>query len=565
MTTSIISAINDFRRARRRASIEQVLARFTGKSADLLSYEDVRRRLKAQRLVDRGLQDIPVKAIIGSVGRYNDFTRTFLPKHSNSERRWANLLVFNSEGQGLPPIEVYKVGEAYFVQDGNHRVSIAHELELPTIQAYVTEVITKVPLTPDTSLDDLIIKEEYVNFLESTKLDELRPEADFTLTAPGKYALLQEHIQVHQYFMGIDFDREIEWAEAVAHWYDAVYLPTIHKIRQRGILRDFPDRTEADLYVWLADHRAELQDELGWEVGTDEAVEDFALQHGSGQNNLSDEEWEKAAGLESVPPPGQWRDAQRVVRGTSSLFTNILVSVGEDDTSWHALDQAVMIAKRESAQIRGLHVVMPSTNQVELLERFESHVQAQGAAGQLAFDTGDLYQRICDRSRWTDLAVIGLNNPPGEQLLGRLWSGWRTILLRTPRPVLAVPGRPAALERALLAYDGSPKADEALFMATYLVKSWGISLVVLHVSKKEPSADILARARQYLEEHEVVTAKYVSAGGDPAVTILVQAEKYRCDFIVMGSYGASPMMELLFGSTLDQLLRNSLRPILVCR
>ena len=56
---------------------------------------------------------------------------------------------------GFPPIDVYKVGDVYFVRDGNHRVSVARELEAPTIQAYVTEVRTKVPLSPDDQPDDL--------------------------------------------------------------------------------------------------------------------------------------------------------------------------------------------------------------------------------------------------------------------------------------------------------------------------------------------------------------------------------------------------------------------------
>ena len=68
--TDLVEAIEDFRRARFRAKVEQVLARLTGESADLLEYEEVRKKLKARGQVSRGLQDIPIENIVGSVGRY---------------------------------------------------------------------------------------------------------------------------------------------------------------------------------------------------------------------------------------------------------------------------------------------------------------------------------------------------------------------------------------------------------------------------------------------------------------------------------------------------------------
>ncbi|MCB0035249.1 MAG: hypothetical protein KDE51_14555, partial [Anaerolineales bacterium] len=147
---NLATAVSDFHRARWKASLEELAARFTGKTTTLLSYEEVRRRLRANSQVDRGLQDVRLDDIVGSVGRYNDFTRTFLPKNETDEQRWAQLKVVNGHGQGLPPIELYKIGKAYFVLDGNHRVSIARELGTPTIQAYVTEVLSKVTITPDT-------------------------------------------------------------------------------------------------------------------------------------------------------------------------------------------------------------------------------------------------------------------------------------------------------------------------------------------------------------------------------------------------------------------------------
>ncbi len=84
-----------------------------------------------------------------------------------------------------------------------------------------------------------------MNFLERTGLDTLRPEADIKLTIPDGFDRMLEHIAVHRYFMGLDFQRDISEQEAVAHWYDKVYLPIVEVIRRSGILKDFPDKTEA--------------------------------------------------------------------------------------------------------------------------------------------------------------------------------------------------------------------------------------------------------------------------------------------------------------------------------
>ncbi|MGW8368964.1 MAG: hypothetical protein ACWGPN_09825 [Gammaproteobacteria bacterium] len=157
----------------------------------------------------------------------------------------------------------------YFVKDGNHRVSVAREMGLEKIEAYVTHVETPVPLHASDKPDDLIIKAEYADFLAATHLDRLRPDANLVVTVPGRYADLLEHIEVHRYYMGENRQREVSWEEAVGHWYDSVYFPVAKTIRDRGLLRGFPRRTEADLYLWITRYRSELQSELGWEISTD--------------------------------------------------------------------------------------------------------------------------------------------------------------------------------------------------------------------------------------------------------------------------------------------------------
>ena len=172
-----LGAVEDFHEARRRAALEQILARLTGRPDTLLSYDEVRSIVGERNRIDRGLKEIPLDAIVGSVGRYGDFTRTFLPKSDQMQDRWARVKTVATSMEGWPPIEVYQLGESYFVIDGNHRVSVARQMGLESIPAYVTEVKTRVALTPDAQPEELIIRARHADFLKRTGLGETRPEA----------------------------------------------------------------------------------------------------------------------------------------------------------------------------------------------------------------------------------------------------------------------------------------------------------------------------------------------------------------------------------------------------
>lgn len=118
-------AVRDFRAARRKAALQEILARITGQSAELLSYDEVRRQLRALEGGKTQLREIPLDAIVGSVGRYTDFTRDFLSRRDSDQQRWVNVMEKATGQVGLPQIEVYQIGDVYFVLDGNHRVSVA--------------------------------------------------------------------------------------------------------------------------------------------------------------------------------------------------------------------------------------------------------------------------------------------------------------------------------------------------------------------------------------------------------------------------------------------------------
>ncbi len=569
-------ALEDFKRARRRASLQHVMAKLTGRSDRLLSYEEAREKLRGLESARQTLSSVPIDAIVGTVGRYSDFTRQFLPRQDSDAVRWARVKLMMTEQAGLPPVELYRIGDAYFVKDGHHRVSVARELGATHIEAYVTDVRTKVPLSPDVSPDDLIIKAEYTAFLEDTRLNELRPQADLTVTVPGQYQVLKEHIDVHRYFMGLEQRREIPYHEAVSDWYDEVYLPVVRIIRGRDMLRDFPGRTETDLYLWLAEHRAALEAELGWLVEPADAAADLAARSGRSLRRVLARVTERVINavmpeeLSGGPTPGEWRQEQLAAHRDDRLFAHVLVPLSGKWATWRALEQALEIARREEAHLHGLHVVGAQVEKdgreaITVRDEFNRRCEKAGVWGKLTVDVGRVSHRVVEYARWVDLVVVNLAYPPPLTPLARLSWGLRVMIRRSPSPVLIVPGIPSAMKRALLAYDGSPKAEEALFVAAYLASRWQIALAVLTVLEGgRTTSDTLARARTYLEGRNVQAA-YVQRSGPVAKAVLEVSAELNNDLIIMGGYGFSPVLEVVLGSSVDQVLRKSQQPVLVCQ
>jgi len=570
---SYAAALRDFRNARRQGALQDIVARLSGRPNTLLAYEDVRRRLHLQGSFARGLQEIPLDAIVGSVARYNDFTRSFLPKNPATAERWARVMIATSDLKGLPPIEVYQVGQVYFVLDGNHRVSVARRVGAKTISAYVFEVPTPVPLSPDISPDDLIIKAEYADFLAITQLDRIRPGAVLTVTVPGQYRVLLEQIAHFWEQRRSQRGAEYTYQQAVGDWYDEVYLPALRVIHEHNILADFPGRTETDLFVWILNHRAALEAALGWSIRPEAAADDFVRQQSATPRRIAQRLGSMIRSaivppvLDGGPPPGFWRREQRIAHQAEHLISDILVPIGGNETGWQALELALVIAGHENARVHGLHVVRTPKTDPGAIEALQNEWQRRCAGSnikaELAIDYGNIADRIIDRARWADVVVIGLAHPPGPAPLERLGSGFSELIRRCPRSILAVPSVPS-IRRALLAYDGSAKAEEALFAATYIALRWKLELVVVTVVGGDVPRGTLDRARAYLQEHGV-SATYVEAQGPAGDTIVSTAEAHGSDLVIVGGYGTNPLVEAVFGSTVDHILRASHRPTLICR
>jgi hypothetical protein len=256
-------ARNDFQRARFKAFLNRVWGALSGQRTTLLSYDEIKEKLRIGGPIYRGVKTVRVDQIAGSLNRYHEFDRVFLPASDTLAERWQRVNRAFYEEISLPPVVLYKVGQVYFVVDGHHRVSVAREQGQLEIEAEVRECATRVNITPDIKPEDLEILESKVHFLERTTLDHLRPNANIKVTIPDGFERMLEHIAVHRYFMGLDLKRDISDNEAVTDWYDRVYQPIITVIRETDILNEFPGKTEGDLYLWVLDHQHYLAEAEG--------------------------------------------------------------------------------------------------------------------------------------------------------------------------------------------------------------------------------------------------------------------------------------------------------------
>jgi hypothetical protein len=277
-----IRAIQDFDRARSKAFRRAVAGALTRRARRLLSVDEVLDAAGQQGRAYAGVREIPVDRIVGTASteaKATEFDPDFLPTSQRLRERWTRIYREMVEGDELPPIDVYRVGENYYVIDGHNRVSVSRALGRPTINARVIEVKTRAPLGKDVDPETLLRTAEYAAFLETTQLDRSRPEARLEVSRLGRYDELLKQILGHRYFLGLELDRPVALPEAAMSWYDTVYRPVVDLIRKHGVLDKLPGWTETDVVVeitrrWLALSKmgkpAGPQPAVGWLLGDEE-------------------------------------------------------------------------------------------------------------------------------------------------------------------------------------------------------------------------------------------------------------------------------------------------------
>lgn len=273
----------DFGRARTRQVLGRLLALLRSERDQLLSLQEVRALLRPSSETYRGLQTVPIARIVGSEGRYRDFSRYFLPRHDHLKGRWMRVDAAHHQRLVLPPVTLYEIGGAYFVRDGNHRVSVARLQGVEFVDAEVISLSSRLPLSPDTSVEELkraVIALERQEFMRLTRLDAHRPSVRMDFTATGRYDEILRHVNGHKYYLNLAQAEEIPFTEALLSWYDKVYAPIVRIIEAEALAAHFPGRTPADLYVWIVRHWDELKRRFGQGFPLAEAARDFTRRHG---------------------------------------------------------------------------------------------------------------------------------------------------------------------------------------------------------------------------------------------------------------------------------------------
>jgi nucleotide-binding universal stress UspA family protein len=235
------------------------------------------------------------------------------------------------------------------------------------------------------------------------------------------------------------------------------------------------------------------------------------------------------------------------------------------------LEQALVIASREDSQLLGLHVISArgarsSTTRTQSIEKkFKKLCEEQTVNGHLTVLKGDVAKVVNRKALLADLIVLNLEHPPEDSLSARITSGMLDIIRRSGRSVLATPHMVAPLNRIMLAYVDSPTSREALFLSAYFAGRWGASLGVVTVSASPEKAHrIQAPVRAYLKKRQLF-ASFYQPDGYVSEGILKTATDFNADLLVIGGFNRPPMVEVVLDMTLDQLLRTTTIPILVCQ
>ena len=260
---------NDFMRARRQQVLSRLASRFRRGPDDvslILPYSEVIAAVGFRGERQLGLRTIRLESVVGSAETRRDFDRRFRPTSGRVRERWERLALAQRHGESIPPIEVYQVGDMYFVKDGHHRVSIAIATGQRTIDAYVTEVETEVPVQDIRGRRDLVMKSYQRIFRSRVPLPELA-YAKLTCIDPWSYAELGENVEAWG-FRYMQAERRYLTREQIARrWFAEEFTPVVRMLHAADLVGS---GTDAETYMRVASQRYRLMRTHEW---NDEVIE----------------------------------------------------------------------------------------------------------------------------------------------------------------------------------------------------------------------------------------------------------------------------------------------------
>ncbi len=253
----------DFSRARRRAWLGRAVSRLRLQPDDVtqvLPYDEVVRALGEIGRRELGLLPVPTETIVGSVDRAGEFDRSFRPTTSSSRDRWERINAAQRRGESMPPVQLRRVGDMHFVVDGHHRVSIARARGDRTIDAYVTEIRTRVDADGIRDNRDLVLKDHRRVFLSRVPLNEARASM-IRLPDPWQYAELAECVEAWGFRAMQAQGSFLSRDDVSDRWFTEEFVPVVAAARRAGLA---PRHTDAELYLWVAAERYRLTRRHDW-------------------------------------------------------------------------------------------------------------------------------------------------------------------------------------------------------------------------------------------------------------------------------------------------------------
>ena len=254
----------DFSRARRRHRLADLAARLRREPDDvnlILPFDEVIEAVGRRGERKLGTQVIDLDSIVGTVDRSREFDRDFRPTSRRVRNRWERIAKAMRRGESMPPIDVYRVGDLHFVEDGHHRVSVARAFALDAIEARVTEVITAIRVDRETLGRDLALKSHERLFFERVPL-AAEARARIELSDEWRYAGLAEGVEAWGFRLMQARGEYMTRAEVARTWFEEEYVPVVEMLRDADLIGR---RGETEAYVRVVSLRYLLLRTHAWD------------------------------------------------------------------------------------------------------------------------------------------------------------------------------------------------------------------------------------------------------------------------------------------------------------
>ena len=254
-----------------------------GKNDTLIEFSSIEKNLENVNQVNLGIKTIPIDKIVGSLGRYQDFTENFLPQKTRVSGKYESVKDLLLQGKILPAIKVYQILDRYFVIDGHHRVTVAkNELNAKDIDAEVIKILFDLKLSSEKKYSydtehakSFLIRLEGNTFENKTNLRNSILKYPIKMTELTSFGKLFEEINTFKknFNKGELSKKPIIYSSYL--WYEKRFLPAVEIIIAERILDHFRQRTYSDLYLWIQLHKYYLSQKAGYDVGFDFTADDF--------------------------------------------------------------------------------------------------------------------------------------------------------------------------------------------------------------------------------------------------------------------------------------------------